>query len=333
MDSPLFIVGAPRSGTTLLRDLLRSHPRLTFPNESHFIPPAWDIWGEVRGPEDATRLGGSLLKHPAVKRWTLPDEPILFEEDPTFAGVVSALYVAQARMAGKPRWGDKTPQYVLRLPLLGMLFKEAQFVHIIRDGRDVARSWVRHPLGAANIIEAALTWRTCVQAGRRDGPLLGAARYREIRYEVLLDDPEGTLRALLAWAGEDYSPRVLTRASCPPGRRVSSVDGREIVPADAAKWRTEMPRHDRRTFEGVAGDLLEILGYETEGEALVPGALARLGGRVQERIVWITRRLDPRLRSFLWHRFRWARAVSEAARHRPENSAPGGATSADRRPR
>ena len=295
---------------------MRSHPHLTFPWDSHFIPPAWDVWGEVRGPKDAALLGRWLLDHPNVKRWSLR-EPIEFEKDPTFAGVVSALYSTYARAEGKQRWGDKTAHYVLYLPLLAELFKGAQFLHIIRDGRDVARSWIRHPLGAGNLVEATLMWRKCVEAGRRNGPRLGAGRYREVRYEALLEDPEATLRGILAWAGEDFSPRVLVRSSLKSLRWSPSLKGDGIVRTNFDRWRTEMTPRDRRTFEGLAGDLLEILGYQTEGGGRVPGTLARLGGGIQQRAVWIMRRLDPGRRSELWLPFLWTLAFKEVARRRP----------------
>ena len=138
----LFVVGCPRSGTTLLQRMLDQHPQLAVSNDTHFIPRAIEGLTEgtdlpltpelierVRGYRRFPRLG---LSEAAVSGAAAKAR--------TYGEFVSALYFEFGRMHGKPLAGEKTPDYVRYLPLLHALFPWVRTVHIIRDGRDVTLS-------------------------------------------------------------------------------------------------------------------------------------------------------------------------------------------------
>src|SRR4051794_17280172 len=132
--APFFIVGVPRSGTTLLRQMLRGHPRLAVPPESHFVPAA------LNAPSGAAALE-LILRDEHFADWQVDAADVrrrATTSDMTPASVVRAAFETYAQAQGRPRWGDKTPAYVLHMPLLAEAFPGARFVHIIRDGRDVA---------------------------------------------------------------------------------------------------------------------------------------------------------------------------------------------------
>ncbi|HEX8122785.1 MAG TPA: sulfotransferase [Solirubrobacteraceae bacterium] len=258
MTAPVFVVGCPRSGTGLLRDLLRSHPNLAFTGESHYIPLYYRAYGDPRSDREAVALARRILRVRWVEAWGVGRDPRSFAHHRSFATLVDDLNTTYAASAGRPRWGDKTPQYVAAMPTLRELFPAARFVHIIRDGRDVAQSLLRRPFGPANPFTAGRYWRTMVQAGRRDGATLGEA-YTEVRYEELLAEPERVLRAVIEFVGEPWSDAVLL-----------PVTGRPVDPARAASWRSGMPPADRALVESAAGDLLAALGYEAAGAAGAP---------------------------------------------------------------
>lgn len=145
MSAPFFIVGSARSGTTLVRMILNSHPGVAVPPESRFIVELW------RG-EKAVDVGetlAALAAHPRFQLWSLPIEKVREQLGPTarapYAEIMTAAYTAYAKSRGKTRWGDKTPRYVQHIPLLAELFPDARFVHIIRDGRNVALSYADVP--------------------------------------------------------------------------------------------------------------------------------------------------------------------------------------------
>jgi hypothetical protein len=268
---PIFVVGCPRSGTTLLRDLIRSDPSVEIPPESHFIPAFYRAWGDPASDREARALARRMLSLRTVRRWGLDLEPEGFASCRSYADVVGHLFGEFARAEGASRWGDKSPRQVRELPLLAQLFPDARFLHIIRDGRDVALSWVPRPFGPGNVYGAAKKWQSMVTAGRRDAASLGE-RYLEIRYESLLTETRSTMERVCRFIDVPFSPAMLTRAersaiysrNKSPEKRAWEA---EIRPDNVARWRREMSGGDRGTMETVAGETLSDLGYELEGLA------------------------------------------------------------------
>jgi hypothetical protein len=324
--APIFIVGCARSGTTLLRDLLRSHPNLTFPNESHFIPAFYRGYGDPRDAREARRLAARILKHRWVARWGLRLEADSFADCRSFREVLCRLYEAWARQENKPRWGDKTPQYVTEIPLLMKLFPGARIIHIYRDGRDVALSWIPTRTDPQNIYTAAKRWKSWVSAGRRAGAALPHGTYLEVCFEQLLREPRETMQRVCEFVGEPFDERVLrpSRLERPgPPRRIARQQPRaaEIVSTNCGKWKTGMAARDRVVFESVARGLLEALGYETEGRIRRISIAERLAWAVHQEIWFAAPRLRralcrPRYRSSILQIF-WAKTRSRFRRATP----------------
>jgi len=177
MTRPIFIVGCPRSGTTLLRDLLRSHPNLTLPPESQLIPRFYRAYGDPSSDREAWLRARRILHNPRIASWGISTSEAEFAGCRSFSRVIRRLFEVWAAKEGKPRWGDKTPHYVRHLPLILRLFPEAQVIHIIRDGRDAALSWIRAGFEPRNLYVAARMWNDWVAKGRRDGALLPPGTY------------------------------------------------------------------------------------------------------------------------------------------------------------
>ena len=283
-----------------MRDLLRSHPRLSIPPESHFIPRFYEAWGDPRTARQAKALARRILSLRTVRRWELELDPEDFSSYRSFAGVVERLFGEFARVDGKPRWGDKTPHYVESLPLLAELFPGAKFIHIYRDGRDVARSWTGTTFGPGGLFSAGTKWSRMVRSGRRDGQTLGK-RYTEIRYESLLEEPRETMTGVCAFLAEPFADTVLTRADRTPGYGGRKPRSSKIDASYRFKWRREMPRGERAIVESVAGDLLSELGYELEGLARPIPRSARLCWRALDSVrAGVSRVRGRRLSVFNW---------------------------------
>jgi Sulfotransferase family len=283
-DSPIFIVGCSRSGTSMLRDLLRSHPNLCFPPESHFIPRFYAAWGDPSSDREARALARRILSLQTIRRWELDLDPPAFASCRSFAEILQVLFGSFARSLGRPRWGDKTPHQVARLPVLAQIFPRARFLHIYRDGRDVALSWVPRRFGPGNVYGAATAWRSLVTAGVRDGAELGE-RYMQVRYESVLDQPGEEMRAICRFVEEPFADAVLRPE--PRTWIYRSGDGvvRERTAIERwnhAKWRDEMPIAERTVFESVAGGLLSELGYEVEGLARPVSRATRVRLRAED---------------------------------------------------
>lgn len=305
-DAPIFIVGCPRSGTGLLRDLLRSHPRISIPGESHFLPLLYHAYGDPASEREARKLARVMLRMGWVRRWDIDVTVDDLCGCRSYREMIETLYRAWLRKEGKQRWGDKTPQYVLEIPLLRHLFPEAQLIHIHRDGRDVALSWLKAPFGPSNVLAAARKWRHLVGVGHRACGELSAHRIHEVRYESLIENPRQVLGEVCEFLGEDFhdgmiTPSFMERSDRPPivGVRLPTyVSKTEIVRTNSYKWKQQMSAADRCRFESIAGEMLEELGYERSVDARSVGPVEsavwgvhdgarRLWNRVNIRKPWM----------------------------------------------
>jgi hypothetical protein len=280
------IVGAPRSGTTLLRFMLDAHPALAIPPETGFLPviaeQADTLWRD-----DLHRLVTTY--HPEFPGWG--DFGIdagdyghsLRRLDPfTIADGVRDFYRMYAAKHGKPRYGDKTPIYCRHMLAIEALLPEAHFIHIIRDGRDVAVSLRKVWFAPGrDMTTLAAYWRELVRGARQAG--LSTRRYLEVRYETLVTDPERVLRTVCDFIGLDFSTMMLCYWQRTPERLKEhrsrcSTDGSLIVtherrleqqrltmhPPDAGRvlaWRTELTSVEQSEFEHTASDALTEFGY------------------------------------------------------------------------
>lgn len=294
-DPFVFVVGAGRSGTTLLTVLLDSHPQLAVPGESGgFIfrfclgRDSWNPHGDpVDDPalaQDAiapaaepydratlTELVGQLNHEHRFRRWEL-SQPQLIElaiasQVATRTDVIRCCYSLYAKAQGKTRYADKTPDHVVHMHTLTALFPEARFAHLIRDGRDVALALKDTSWGAKDPADAARYWQQRVTAGAEAGRELGPSRYIELRYESLIADPEPEVQRLCTFASLEYDPVMLDHAAA--ARRqlnmspVADEDTSLLRPITSGlrDWRQQMPAADVAAFEAVAGDTLARFGY------------------------------------------------------------------------
>jgi hypothetical protein len=306
---PFFIVGHPRSGTTLLRFMLSSHPRLYVPDETGFLP-FLDInpWQEL----DPAAVAVLLRRIGQLNRFwdgLVEDEAAFYtslskERPPTLPDVLDTLYRLQT-LSDTARWGDKTPLYVQYMPQIEAIFPEAQFIHVIRDGRDAALS-ARAKWGRSkpymDLSYLLRNWVRNVQAGRASGLQLGPERYYEVRYEALVTDPAATLQALCRYLGEAYDEAMLDydRLARSEGGGVDAhVEAQKALQTGSiGRWRREMTPFERQLAQAVAGPLLAELHYDPDAD-LTPSTTAdRL------RLTWLSvkfKTLDT-LRTWLYRR-------------------------------
>jgi len=274
---PFFVVAAARSGTTLLRVMLDRHPAVAIPGEGHFIPHLWSTrerYGRDEMVERPEVWLGDLGRHPSFRFWDLSIDAVRDEFGGrtvlTFADAVDAAYRAFARRAGKPRWGDKTPNYIDHLPLLAKLFPQARFVHMIRDGRDVALSTIDLKGFHRHASTCAHFWGRQVGGAMREGERLGQERYLELRYEDLLDEPERELRRLCEFVDLPFHESLLEhdeRDLQKLPERFRAIHSRLALPPTKGlrDWRIQMSSSEVAEFEAVAGSELAAAGYPLAG--------------------------------------------------------------------
>jgi hypothetical protein len=312
MTPPVFVLGVRRSGTTLLRVILDRSPGIAIPDESHFVP---QLAHRHRTPVGIDDFVDDLRRLRTLATWGIGADDVapLLRSGMTTGEAIGAVFAAYAGKNGKPRWGDKTPAYMRHLSLLERLFPDALYVHLIRDGRDCALSFLGMPDDAPtrtwahpeDVVGFACQWVSEVGAARALGRRVGPSRYHELRYEELVADPERVVRAVCGFAGIDFEPGMLepgevepALAAKPHHRRLSER------PSRGRDWRSEMSADDVRAFETIAGELLAELGYEvTDRSAARAGARARLAlGWYETRIAAWKAVAYVNQRSPLWRR-------------------------------
>jgi hypothetical protein len=293
----LFIVGSPRSGTTLLQAILDSHSEIAAPPESHFVLPlarrrrryerqqGFDVEAfldDLRDPWLTRWLAGWRLSEDDFRRRLVESDVGSYRE------AVRAMFALYAERQGKPRFVDKTPNYVLDLGCLASVFPEARFLHLVRDGRDVALSLRAQDWGPNSIVYSAWFWSERVESGRAAGRALGPERYLEVHYEDVVRDTEGAVREICRFASIDFEPAMLGYAE-----RADEVIGSAPYPASHQRlllpptaglreWRSQMSPVERRLFEALAGRSLVRFGYPVEASPWRPLGLATLLARARQ---------------------------------------------------
>jgi hypothetical protein len=283
------VVGAPRSGTTLLRYLLDSHPALAIPPETGFLAFAPSISDHgVATRENLFRIVTNCPPDaPAWSDFGIDKDDywneLLRIEPFDLAEGFRAFYRLYAAKQRKPRYGEKTPCYCEHIPLIESLLPEAHFLHIIRDGRDAALSL--RPLWFApgkDIRTLALYWRGLVRTGREGGAR--ARSYMEVRYEDLVTDADRVVRSICDFIQLEFDPAMLrfwerTPERLREHRTRQRLDGSVQVtheqrlvqqkmtmyPPDPTRifnWKREMRPAECAEFVCYAGDTLKELGYE-----------------------------------------------------------------------
>jgi Sulfotransferase family len=274
-DSPLhermiFAFGARRSGTWWLQRILTAHPEVSeVPSETYLF-----------------ELGiRPLLErfHHGVKSSTTvaelhADRDVVLDGARDFCDRVFLPYLEP----GARYLSERSPGHAKAVDVIAPVYPDARLIHIIRDGRDVARSLVAREWGPDSVGEAAVEWRDSILEARAAAP---EGRYLEVRYESLLEDLEGGVRALYDWlelpAGDALVEDVLAVA-----RRPMNEDPKDPRIAHG-KWRDYFSDDDVRAFEAEAGELLDEMGYErmaaaavaTEPQQARRRSLPRLRGR------------------------------------------------------
>jgi hypothetical protein len=186
---PIFLVGCQRSGTTVLRLMLDSHPNIACGPETRFL-------------RDLEKITGSEWHR--ISRFGLPREYWVAKAG-EFFGSFQADYAA-AR--GKIRWADKSPLYALILDYVWEVFPDAQVIHIIRNVKDVTTSH-RSAFGYKAALGAPRKWKHYIQEVRRASAKVSPNQYHEVRYETLIAERERTLRDIFTFLGEPWDPAVL----------------------------------------------------------------------------------------------------------------------------
>ena len=287
---PVFVMGCHRSGTNLLYDTLLSAGgfavyRGYLPIYKILIPR----FGNPRDPASRKRIVEAFLRSKGFARSGLQATDLsskLLEDARTGGDFLRIVMGDIAASQGAARWAVYDPDNVLRIPQIKADIPDALFVHIIRDGRDVALSlmkmggfrpfpWTRQSRG---LLETALYWQWMVRTGRRDGARF-PSDYIEVHYEDLVTDPRPTLAKLGQFLDHELNYDRIQNARL---GRLSESNSSFLDEDPAAqehsmnRWKERLSPQDVADLEAFVGPCLQECGYPLTASVSQPQPTLRL---------------------------------------------------------
>ena len=270
-SEPLFVVGCPRSGTTLLRNLLNGHPDIALTaHESHFLPWMLRTYGDrtpgaqkLRIGPVLTRFKGGLLYRKGVdQRDFHPSDSALMEAlgAEEWIDLVRGVFGLYSEKLVGPNtvWGDKTPSYVDHIDLIATAIPGARFVHIVRDPRDQILS--ERSIWGKSISRSAFVWDRRIRTARQSGAALDG-RYTEVLYEDLATNPESELTRITSWLGLGFDEEMLSTVR--ESDELGQMIGVTAVRTEAIGGRRlELSQRAERSIATLAGETARSLGYD-----------------------------------------------------------------------
>jgi len=275
-QAPTFLFGMERSGTTLLSMMVGAHPWVAVPLATTgmwvgFAERLEHDFNDLATRDDVVRLVDAIRRHARIKLWDAElERDILLEDLPLgdYGAVVARFHAIYAQAKGKTCWANVDIATFDDMDRVNAWFKDARFLHIVRDGRDVALSHQTMPYGAGNIAECARAWVQRTTTNAKMGRILGPQRYMTIRFEDLVLDTRASLDRICDFIGVPFDERMLrygdmVEEKIPESRRwlwpaISSPPQQSKV----GQWRRRMTRSQRIVFEGTANRALKDWGYE-----------------------------------------------------------------------
>jgi protein-tyrosine sulfotransferase len=272
--SPLFIISAGRSGTTLLRSMLVAGGEIAIPRETQFIhaltiqfcslqPLEWKILCRL--------VIATFESHHHYKHWETDLSPAYQEaiqlppEHRSLAKIIDIAFMtyAQQHFPEAWMWGDQSPLHTLFTPWILKAFPQAKFVHMVRDGRDAIASLIER---GVTIEEATYRWRISVARSHRLQKRVGPQQYIEVRYEDLVNQPEEILQQIAQFMNITYTPRMLDYWKLPTTIEHKYHDfhrnlGKPVTNKSVGRWKERLSAKQQQYILPRITEQLEKYGY------------------------------------------------------------------------
>lgn len=272
-QNPIMIIGTGRCGTTLLSSMLNCHPNIAVPPESFFwntFTNLMSYYGDLTKPDKLHSFIDDVLSTPQISIWSpkVTREQILQNlENPTMCGVFRSLMVSWAKLNNKSLWGDNTPQNIYYWKEIQQCIPDIKVIHIVRDGRDVALSYINSRFGPKTVYSAATHWTYCLDKIINIRSSIPVQQFHELRYEELLTNPEDSLKQICKFLNEDYSADMLSFYSNPIHYSSNVYDlehkniSKPLIKNNVNKWQNQMTGNDIRIFESIGWRELSKFRY------------------------------------------------------------------------
>ncbi len=295
---PIFILGVHRSGTTLLNLMLDCHSRIAIPYESYFFIDYYknkNSFGDLQSIDNRITLVKSILSERYVQQWdqNISADDIDIDECVSLEKTINQIYTVYAKCFDKDIWGDKTPLYIEHIDIINKMFPTARFVHIIRDGRDVALSTVQQYWGANDFVSAIKHWERTLVTARKMLHMLPRERYIELKFENLVLNPSKEIKKITDFLEVNFEEAMthsyMNKAANKVGDRITKHHKHltsSPSESQAFKWKKNLKSVDQAIAHEIAGPILAELGYP-EGCTTHPyKTLRKAYHRIREAYKW-----------------------------------------------
>jgi hypothetical protein len=293
-DRPIFVVGCPRSGTTMLQLMLHAHPRIALPPENRFLLTAYQRRYRLGNLNDAVqrRAFAEWIVHtPQFGDLGLDREQVIDRivgAPPTIGSALGTVLQMYASRFGKPRWGDKRPSYLRNLPAIRRLFPDAQIITIVRDGRDCVASLKETPWRPPAFAGLVDQWARSADASLRAARAYSPDTYHQVRYEDLVADPAIHLRRICHFLGEEYDPAMarpaeMAAVAVPSYKTWHRRTHQAVTTETVRSWEHRLSPGEIEYCEAVFGGRLARFGYQ-------PSVQVRPTARVLRTRAWLAAR-------------------------------------------
>lgn len=284
-DRPVFVVGCPRSGTTMLQLMLHAHRRMAIPPETRFLLNAyWQRreFGDLSQPANRHRLARWIVdrrKHRfadlGLDREQIVDE--ITAGPGTLGSALGTIFRAYAARFGKPRWGDKRPAYLQNLDVILRLFPDAQIINVVRDGRACVASLKEVSWNQHDFYGTLAVWSRAVDDARDASRRLDSTQWHQLRYEDLVSDPPAVLAEMCAFLGEEYDPAMAepsaqAEVAVPKFKTWHQLTHSPVTTQRVRSWQQRLSAAEIALCETALGSRLTACGYELSGGPRPPSA-------------------------------------------------------------
>jgi len=283
-EKPIFVIGAERSGTTLVMAMIGCHPRIAVPEVAWYYPrfrPYLYTYGDLENDENFRTLAEEMifgLKTPffgmKINPATIVYEITSKVKERSFAGIYCAILERYARELGnKPRWGEKTPHNLFYIKEIKEDFPNSQFVFVTRDGRDASCDYLQSAFGPTNIFCAAESWKLCQNAVKPWRKILSSSEWLDVKYENLVREPERILKEICDFLKEEYSSSMLEFFKTDIGKQRGKARDHKPLGSPVSDeyigiYKEYLSLREQRIFEAIAGTELKEAGYTADVEPL-----------------------------------------------------------------
>lgn len=303
-DAPVFIVGCPRSGTTLLQRMLDALPGVAIAPETHFIRRFWfrrARYGDLSSDESYARLIRDVVAIPEFADMGLDPEAFrdaAFRRTRGYGELLGLLFTQYAAVNKARIVGEKTPNHLLYMQTLETLFPLARFVHIVRDPRGVVNSWRHVPWSTGSVSRDALVWRRYLATARRRPPRR-RDRLLTVRYEALLAQPAASVQRICRFIGadavNDVTDDVVTGTVDVDREPWKANALRPLDPKRLDAWGSELTEEQIAQIEAITWVEMIRWGYHprTTRVKLVGGAVRAWGDEGWRRLRSALRAAKP----------------------------------------